>query len=353
MRRCWSSSAGSEPRNASDRWRRSRPAQAVASAPVASRRPYLVDLVRSAGGLLLALGALVLLTRKSSSDFARALVVGVPAIVLYMMSVLAPPAGEGDRRRPWRALLAITSILLAPVAMLELLHWLGADAGADLWLAAVFAMTALLAIHAARGTNAPYLALLAALSALVSWLYLWNKLANPSLGTTRWLLIAAAVLLFVLAVVLARRGAAGVREVATAGGLAAVLPGVIGVIAGFLAEITDGLVGTTSHGSERVFPLLSPTGRHTRLSGLETFGWDLYLLIASMLLVWVASRVRSRGLGYVGGLGIVTFLVSVGAQVTRLETGRAPQTGIGGWPIVLIVIGGAALLAPVLLRREP
>jgi hypothetical protein len=28
------------------------------------------------------------------------------------------------------------------------------------------------------------------------------------------------------------------------------------------------------------------------------------------------------------------------------------ETGIGGWPVVLIVVGGVALLGPVLLRRE-
>jgi hypothetical protein len=319
---------------------------------VETRRPYLVDLVRSAGGLLLALGAVLLLTRESSSDFARTLVVGVPAIALYMMSVLAPPPGEENGRRPWRTLLAITSILLAPVAMLELLHWLGADTGADLWLAAVFALTALLAVHAVRRTNAPYLALLAALSALVTWLSLWDKLVNPSPGTARWLLIAAAGLLFIAAAVLTRRGAPGAREVATAGGLAAVLPGVIGVFVGFIAGITSGLVSTGSGRSGSDFPLFSGTGGHIHVSGLETFGWDLYLLIASTLLVWVASRVRSRGLGYAGGLGIVTFLVSVGTQVTRLEAGHAPQTGIGGWPIVLIVIGSVALLAPALLSRE-
>lgn len=319
---------------------------------MATRRPYLVDLVRSAGGLLLALGAILLLTRKSSSDFARTLVVGVPAIVLYMMSVLAPPPGEESGRRPWRALLAITSILLAPVAMLELLHWLGADTGADLWLAAVFALTALLAIHAVRRTSAPYLALLAALSSLVTWLSLWDKLVNPSAGTTRWLLIAAAGLLFVAAAVLIRRGAPAAREVATAGGLAAVLPGVIGVFVGFTASIINGFVSTKPGRSEPDFPLFSGTGGHGHVSGLETFGWDLYLLVASTLLVWVASRVHSRGLGYAGGLGIVTFLVSVGAQVTRLETGHPLRTGIGGWPIVLIVVGGVALLAPVLLSRD-
>lgn len=319
---------------------------------MATRRPYLVDLMRSAGGLLLALGAILLLTRKSSSDFARTLVVGVPAIALYMMSVLAPPVGEEDGRRPWRALLAITSILLAPVAMLELLHWLGADTGADLWLAAVFALTALLAVHAVRRTRAPYLALLAALSSLVTWLSLWDKIVNPSAGTGRWLLVAAALLLFVAAGVLARRGAPGAREVATAGGLAAVLPGVIGVFVGLFAGITEGLLSSGAGGSKADFPLFGGPGGHSHVSGLETFGWDLYLLIASTLLVWVASRVRSRGLGYAGGLGIATFLLSVGAQVTRLEAGHPLKTGIGGWPIVLIVIGGVALLAPVLFSRE-
>jgi hypothetical protein len=318
---------------------------------MATRRDYLVDLVRSAGGLLLALGAIVLLTRKSGSDFARTLVVAVPAVALYMMSVLAPPVGEEDER-PWRAVLAIAAILLAPVAMLTLLHWLGADTSAELWLAAVFTATALLAAYGARRMKAPYLTLLAALAALAAWLFLWDEIVDPSAGTSRWLLIAAAVLLFAGAATLARRGAAGARELATAGGLAAVLPGVIGVIVGLFAGVTGGLISSDSGGSEKAFPLL--TGRHgsSHLSGLETFGWDLYLLIVSTLLVWVGSRVRSRGLGYAGGLGLATFLVSVGAQVTRIETGHALETGVGGWPIALIVIGGVALLAPVVLKRE-
>jgi hypothetical protein len=311
---------------------------------VASRRPYLVDLVRSAGGVLLVLGAIVLLTRRSS-DFARTVVTVVPAVALYMVSVLAPPSGEGEGERPWRAVVAITAILLAPVAMLELLHWLGADAGADLWRVAVFTLTALLAGYAARRTAAPYLHLLAALAALAAWLFLWDEIAHPSAGTSRWLLIVAAALLFAAAVAIARRGAPGAREIATVGGLAAVLPGVIGVLVGFVMGVTRGLLAPSSGFTRSGFPL----AKH--LSGSETFGWDLYLLIVSTLLVWLGARVRSRGLGYAGGLGILTFMISVGAQVTRLESGRAPQTSVGGWPIVLIVIGCVALVLPVLVRR--
>ena len=313
---------------------------------MASRRPYLIDLVRSAGGVLLALGAILLLTRRSS-DFARALVTVIPAVALYMVSVLAPPSGDGDGERSWRAVVAITAILLAPVAMVELLHWLGADARADLWLVAVFALTALLAGYAARRTAAHYLHLLAALAALVAWLFLWDEIAHPSVGTIRWLLIVAAALLFTAAAMIARRGAPGAREVATVGGLAAVLPGVIGVFVGFVIGVARGLLASSSSLTRSGLP------RTKHLSGSETFGWDVYLLIVSTLLVWLGSRVRSRGLGYAGGLGILTFIVSVGAQVTRLEAGRAPQTGAGGWPIVLIVIGCVALLLPVLVRRDP
>jgi hypothetical protein len=314
---------------------------------VSDRRSYLVDLLRSAGGLLLAIGAVVLLTRKSSSDFARTLVLAPPAIALYMMSVLTPPAGEADAERPWRAVLAAASVLLMPAAMLQLLHLLGADAGADLWLAAVFAATALLAALAARRTLAPYLSLLAALSAVAAWMFTWEEILHPSAGTARWLLIVAAALLLATAFALTRARARGAREVAAVGGLAAVLPGVIGVLVSYSATLAGGLLVDVRPSGVR-----SPLGRARDLSGMETFGWDLYLLIVSILLVSIGARVRSRGLGYAGGLGIFTFIVSVGTQITRLEAGRSPQAGIGGWPIALIAIGVAALLLPVALRRE-
>jgi hypothetical protein len=230
--------------------------------------------------------------------------------------------------------------------MLQLLHWLGANIGAELWLAAVFALTTLLAAYATKRTHAPYLAFLAALSALATWLFLWEQIAEPSGELARWLLVGGAALLLGVAARLARAGAAGWREVATAGGFAAVLPGVIGVFVSYLATFANGLF---IDGDLVGAPLHAPG----KLSGAETLGWDVYLLLVAVALVWLGSHVRARGLGYVGGLGVVTFVIGVGGQLTRLAEGRPAQTGGGGWPIVLIVVGGAVLLLPVLLRREP
>jgi anaerobic C4-dicarboxylate transporter len=88
------------------------------------------------------------------------------------------------------------------------------------------------------------------------------------------------------------------------------------------------------------------------VSGLQHFGWDLYLLVVSLALVWVGARVRARGLGYVGGVGLLAFLVSAGVQITRLESGREPTTSLIGWPLALLVIGIVGLAAPALDRRD-
>jgi hypothetical protein len=101
----------------------------------------------------------------------------------------------------------------------------------------------------------------------------------------------------------------------------------------------------------RPSPLHNLLVPHT--SGLQSFGWDLYLLIASLALVWIASRARVRGLGYIGGIGLLAFLISVSAQITRLESGRALTTSIVGWPLALLVIGVAGLVASVVYAPDP
>jgi hypothetical protein len=394
-----------------------------------------MDLLRSVGGVLFAVGAVLVLARKSGNhgwgDFARLLVVLVPAVVLYVLALggaegAGGPDGVRDEHaRPWQSVLMVVAILLVPVVLLEFLAWAGANTGHVLYGAGVFAVTALFAGYAARRARVSYAALLAGLSLLLTWLLVWEKiLGHPSANTDRWLLVAAAVLLFVLAARLARVSAIGAGELATAGGIAAVMAGVLGVIIGSFVGAFSGLSGALSKASEtssissgsvigrasgnirgsirgvssrphishipriphvpvnphipRTSPISgssriprtpsnSPILRNPRIlhsrhlssnpfaihtNGLQHFGWDLYLLVVSLALVWVGSRARVRGLGYVGGVGLLAFLLSVGEQVTRLESGRAPTSHIVGWPLALLIIGLAGLAAPMLSRRE-
>ncbi len=373
-----------------------------------SRRD-VTDLSRSVGGLLFAVGAVVLFIRKSGdhqwSDFTRLLVVLVPAVALYVLALGVLERPRSEHARPWQSALMVASILLWPVALFQLLHWAGASTNHLLYNAAVFAVTGLLAGYAARRARIPYAALLAGLSLLLAWLFVWGKVLNhPSADTGRWLLLVAAALLLAAAAGFARAKAIGAGEVATAGGVAAVAAGVLGVILGsfvalFRSFLTLGETSTTGSFSAGSMPShpISPAGmprrvrsyalshhgvsshplalhrafsshraipgRHTlstvpslvhavHTSGLQYFGWDVYLLVVSLALIWIASRAHIRGIGYVGGIGLLAFIISVGAQITRLESGHHPTASIVGWPLVLLIVGVVGVVAPVLYRRE-
>jgi len=313
----------------------------------------LTDLPRSVGGVLFAAGAVVLLERKSGhhewSDFVRLLVALVPAVVLYVLAlgVLERPRSEGAR--PWQSVLMVVAILLMPVALFEFLQWVGASTRHLLYDASVFAVTALLAGYATKRARASYCALLAGLALLPAWLIVWGKiLDHASADTYRWLLVAGAGLLLAAAARLARAGAIGAGELATAGGIAAVAAGVMGVIVGAFA----GLFRSVANAIGGSGSAISSGHLNIHTNGLQHFGWDLYLLILSLALVWVGSRARVRGLGYVGGIGLLAFLFSVGAQITRLQVGRAATADIVGWPLALLIVGAAGLAAPALYRGE-
>jgi hypothetical protein len=346
-----------------------------------SRRD-ISGLLRCFGGVTFASGAVLLLTRKSShhgwGSFALLLVALVPTVVLYVLALGALEPSQSKRPEPWQSVLMVAAILLVPLTLLEFLHWVGANTQHILYSAGIFAITALLAGYASSRARVSIAALLASLSLLLTWLLVWEKiLGHPSANTYRWLLLAAGVSLLLLAGRLAQKQAIGAGEVATAGGIAAVAAGVLGVIIGTFVGTFRGisnLVETQSsssssvsaphssrllHPGERLLrhthltsPPHSPLNAFTHTSGLQHPGWDVYLLVVSLLLLWIGSRARVRGLGYVGGVGLLAFLVSVGAQITRLESGRIPTTSILGWPVALLIIGVVGLVLSM-SRKEP
>lgn len=87
-------------------------------------------------------------------------------------------------------------------------------------------------------------------------------------------------------------------------------------------------------------------------------------LLGAWMLVWIkvfsdpsagtvrsGSRARKRGPGYVGAFGILLFLLSTAAQLGLTSSGQSPSHSLIGWPLVLLLLGVAGLLAPLLRRR--
>ncbi|HEX5223826.1 MAG TPA: hypothetical protein VFW29_01735 [Solirubrobacteraceae bacterium] len=300
------------------------------------------ELTRGSGAMLLATGALVALIREASggswNDFDRMLVILAPAILLYLLALELERPGSVRRGGPGGAIQLVIAVLLTPVALELFLTWSGAGHG-NLVSVVLFALTALLAAVGALRIGVPYAMLLSALFALVAWLLLWDLiLGHPSTGTVRWLLAVGSALMLATGIPLARGDRLGGAEIAIAGGIGAIGAGAIGVVVGAVDSVFAQL------GGDRLL--------HFQTNGAQHFGWDLYLVIVSVGLGWLGSRLRVRGLGYVGGAGLAVASLSVGLRITHLEHGGSIGHDLGTWPIVLVAVGLLALLAPPFFARE-
>jgi hypothetical protein len=346
------------------------------------------ELLRSVGGLLFGAGALVLFIRKGGHDewsgLIRLFVLLVPAVLLYLASLGVFDRGTARHDRGSSALLLTAAVVLGTAALFQLLSVAGASAGDHLARAAVLGLAGLLGAYGAIRARVAYAALLSGLAFLVAWLLLWEEiLSHPSPGTYRWLLVAAAALLFAVAFVLMRRGAIGAREMTTVGGIAGVAAGTLGLFVSSIltferavtrlsstssAELSSSSSGelSSSGGGFAVAPgNHGSTGRHAgivhRLSphqashtlnslngATQHLGWDIYLLVLSLALLWLAARTRSRGLGYVGGFGLLGFVISAGDEIARVTAAKPPTHSLLGWPLVLLLLGLAGLIASLL-----
>lgn len=337
----------------------------------------LTGAMRAAGGLLLAVGSFVLLARRGGhwTDFELFLTVALPAALLFALAVSGRGALGRGAPEPWRGVLLVSAVLLTPVALLLFMHWAGASPKHLLYDAGVLVLTAAISITAGRRAGTPYATFLAGLALLGAWILVWLKIIDePSGDTVRWLLLAGGVLLLLTAAMMALLGAEDATEMATAGGLGAISAGFTGVLVGLFAvalspfiSVRDAsssseVVGLTNghrivhvhghvHGHGQAHDggaLFAPA----HLSGTQTTGWDVYLLVVSIALVWLGARSRARGPAWVGAAGLLVFFYSVATQLTRLEGGNGLSHSILGWPLVLVLLGLAGLAAPALQRRR-
>src|SRR4051794_2923247 len=299
--------------------------------------PEGAEWLRILGGVAFAVGALVLFIRKSGAisedwaDFPLLLVAGVPCALLFALGVRDRRGGEVER---WRATFLVLGVVLAPLALEQLRETLGFSETSSFWHFAVFAGVAAMAAYGAFVVGASYQALLVGIAGIFAWLFLWDWIASPGVNGFRWLLILLG--LAYLAAALALRGGNRPQgdELVTAAGIVGVLVGFIGVAQTALQAV----VGSA---------LSLPGGTHG-----QGFFWDLMLLLVSLASVGYAAMARVRGPAYVGSVGLLTFAGLLGVELSDLAEGKIPDGSLVGWPLALLLLGGATLGAGVAADRR-
>jgi hypothetical protein len=287
------------------------------------------DALRKIGVLLLGIGVAMLWMRKSSdwSEFVNFVILAIPAILFYGGAVYTLKDTGG--LQPWQAVASVFGLFFVPFALSSFVDWVGGNPGADLNVFWIFALTAGLAAYAGLVTGVRFQLLAAALAAIVSWTALWDKILGDEgisghIAVYRGLLGILAILILLAAVQIwrsdRREGLEKASELLTGAGVAAVIACSLGITSAFGPFIDFFGVG------------------HIGTNAL----WDILLLVISIGLVGIGSRIGKRGPVYVGGIGLLFFLVIVGQDLG--DSSPEPEK-VGWWPPILLFLGGAAIAA--------
>lgn len=304
------------------------------------------EALRALGGLLLGVGALVLLIRRTSlgdtwGDFAVFVTWLVPALILFGGGVLAARAAGA---RPWHSVWVVFGLLFIYGTLIQFLTLIDGDPDAALNTVWTLCVVAAAGAAAAVFAAVRFGWLVAGVALAIAWLALWDEILADGIsadaGTFRGLCMIAALLLVVLGWLIERRGREGTEaaEFVTAAGLVFLLGA--GLVS--LGGATGGLFMPTDVSSAAGVP--APSG------GVEpSLFWDTVLLVGSILLVAAGNLVGSRGPVYVGGVGILAFVSVVGLDLDD----ESPAGDVVGWPLVLLVLAGVAIVASILASRKP
>jgi hypothetical protein len=286
--------------------------------------PHRGDLI-AAGAVPFAL-AIVLLNVRMDATWGRGIHLVITALACGLILGMGFRAErEEEHPRAYQTVLLLAGLVLLAIALIRLAQVLGSDhplssSGALTWITAVFAAAAAVAAWGRIGS--PICALVELLAgglfllAFVDWVF-----APDGPTTMRWLL------LLLIAVYVAghlywrdRKRRHAVHFVNAAGVAAIVLA----------VSFVAGLVGSV------VFA--GATGASTSRAPDPGTWWELVLLTAGVGLLAYAAVDRESGPGYLGFAVLALFAVLAGLP------GRGGAS-IVGWPLLLLLAGGAALAA--------
>jgi hypothetical protein len=282
-------------------------------------KPYRGDVI--AAGVVVLTAGVVLAALRLDADGALLALAAPAAAVILAMTVLSAP---GDASRPYVTILAVGGWICALLALADLARVLGAadlrGAGTIAWLGAVLAV---LAGALAVGKGLPALSALGAVSATacVAGAVIWALDPADQPGAARRVLLAATLGFGVAAVGWRDHRRRHAVALADSAGIA-----LLGIAA---------TLGTLAPLGVRA-AVLEPS------PGAAAWGWEALLLLAAWGLIAYAAVDRERVPGFIGVLALAGF---------ALVAARGDH-GLGGWPLLLMVLGAGAVAFGLRPARE-
>jgi hypothetical protein len=300
------------------------------------------DMLREIGGLLIGLAAAMIYIRKGPflagnpsqwAAFPIFLVLAIPAAYLYGSILARPRTGE---LRPWQAVHSVFGVIFVALALGQFVEVIGGTPTASLNVFWIAAATAGCAFYAGARAAVRVQFLLGSIAVIISWTALWDKILSGGVtahwGVYRGLLGILAIGLLAGALYVWRNNPGGDEVAASvtapSGDLGLWKASELVTGAGIAAVIACSL-GITALGNLNPLSGGTPPIQTSNL-------WDILLLLVSLGLVAIGSVIGTRGPVYIGGIGLVLFLVIVGFD---LNSTHPNPFKFGGWPWVLLIAG--------------
>jgi hypothetical protein len=244
----------------------------------------------------------------------------VAAVLIFGMGALAEP--EGGAPRAYQSTLLVAGLALILLGLVRLVDVLDADVNSRtlVWTGLIFTAKA---AWAAWFRNSGACALIAAIGGGVTFLAFVDWAFDPSgIATFRWILLLLMIGYVVGSLMLRDWRHRHSVQLVNAAGLAALTLAFTFSFAWFVVS------GASTYASSR--------------SGVS-WGWELVLLVAGSGLIAYSAIDREWGPAYIGVAVLITFVL-IAAWPSR-------HASLKWWPIILLVIGGAAIAAGLRPRR--